>query len=64
MSDDQLIGSAEACRILGDIHRTTLTRWVAEGRVHAAVKLPGKNGAFLFWQSDVEDLASEPWPAA
>lgn len=54
-----LIGSAESCRILGDVNRTTLTRWVAEGRLAAATKLPGANGAFLFHRAEVERLARE-----
>lgn len=54
-----LIGSAEACRILGDINRSTLTRWVADGELPAAGKLPGKNGAFLFDRGDVEALAAQ-----
>lgn len=54
-----LIGSKEACAILGDISRATLTRWVASGRLAAAVKLPGPNGAFMFDREVVESLADE-----
>lgn len=54
-----LIGSKEACRLLGDINRSTLTRWVADGRLTPATKLPGGNGAFLFDRSAVEKLATE-----
>lgn len=42
-----LVGSAEACQIL-EIDRSTLSRWVASGRLDYWVKLPGDNGAFMF----------------
>lgn len=53
-----LIGSAEACRIL-HIHPATLMRWVRDGKVNEAHKLPGDNGARLFYRADVEALATE-----
>ena len=53
-----LVGSAEAERILGGINRTTLMRWVAEGRLPLAYKIPGKNGAALFHRADVVVLAN------
>lgn len=58
-----LIGTAEASRILG-IEKTTLTRWVADGRVTAEAKLPGKNGAFLFNRSEIVAYAAESRSAA
>jgi predicted site-specific integrase-resolvase len=56
--NDELIGSADACRIL-DIHPATLGRWVASGKITAASKLPKKNGAYVFRRAEVERLASE-----
>jgi hypothetical protein len=56
---DDLIGSAETCRILDNIHAATLSRWVTAGRIFPAHKLPGKNGAFLFRRADVERLRDE-----
>lgn len=53
-----LIGSAETCTIL-DIDRSTMSRWIAAGKLPYAVRLPGPNGAFLFNRSDVEELARE-----
>jgi excisionase family DNA binding protein len=53
-----LIGSAEACKVL-DIHPATLGRWVTQGRLTPAHKLPGRNGAYLFTRSDVERLRDE-----
>jgi predicted site-specific integrase-resolvase len=53
----ELIGTAESARIL-EIDKTTLTRWVADGRVVPAVKLPTTNGAFLFARADIEALAA------
>ena len=52
-SNSDLIGSAEACRVL-NVHPSTLTRWVAEGVIPAAHQLPGKNGARLFDRKVIE----------
>ena len=35
------------------IHRSTLSRWVAAGRITPAMKLPGVRGAFLFAEDEV-----------
>lgn len=57
---DDLIGSKDACRILG-IDRSTLSRWVALGKLPLAMRLPGDKGAMLFHRRDVEALAkTEP----
>ena len=53
-----LIGSAEACRIL-HIHAATLTRWVKAGKITPAHKLPTSNGAYLFNRADIQRLADE-----
>lgn len=53
-----LIGSAEACEILG-IDRSTLSRWVASDRLTYWVQLPGPNGAFLFDRKVVEALLEQ-----
>lgn len=53
------IGSREACQILQNIDRATLSRWVKDGKLPLAGKLPGKNGAMLFNRDDVERLAHE-----
>ena len=50
---DEMIGTAEAARMLG-VDKTTMTRRAAEGRPEPVVKLPGRNGAFLFRRADVE----------
>jgi excisionase family DNA binding protein len=55
---NDLIGTTEAARIL-NIDKPTLTRWVAAGRITAVLKLPGKNGAFLFHRADITQLANE-----
>ena len=55
---NDLIGTTEAARIL-NIDKPTLTRWVAAGRITAAHKLPGKNGAFIFHRADITALAKE-----
>lgn len=53
-----LLGSAEACVVLG-VNRSTLTRWVKAGRLHAHTKLPGGNGAYLFEREAIEALIQE-----
>jgi predicted site-specific integrase-resolvase len=52
---DDLIGTAEATRILS-VDKTTITRWVASGKLVPAMKLPKVNGAYLFHRSQVEAL--------
>lgn len=52
------ITSAEACDLLG-IDRSTLTRWVASGRLTPAFKAPGLRGPYFFHRTDVERLARE-----
>ena len=52
-----IIGSAEACRILG-IDRSTLTRWAAAGRVQPLERLcEGRTGAFVWDREVIEALA-------
>lgn len=48
-----LIGSAEACQLLG-INRSTLTRRVSRGELPPVGKLRGTNGAWIFRQADIE----------
>lgn len=54
----RLLGTAEVCRRL-HVNKSTLTRWVASGRIAAAQKLPGKNGAYLFDPTEVQRLEDE-----
>lgn len=53
--DQDLLTSAEVCDRL-EINRSTLTRWVAAGRIEPATKMPGLRGGFLFEQAEVERL--------
>jgi len=55
--NDDIIGSAESCRILG-IDKATLSRWVTAGRIEAVHKLPGRNGAYLFRRESIETVAA------
>jgi predicted site-specific integrase-resolvase len=57
-STPDLVGSAEACRLLGDINRSTLTRWVQLGTITPVMRLPN-GGAFLFKRADVLALAKQ-----
>jgi predicted site-specific integrase-resolvase len=58
-TDVALIGSREACRLLGEINRSTLIRWVRAGVLQPVAKLDGANGAYMFARADVEKLARE-----
>ena len=58
-----LMNSAEACKRLR-IDRSTLSRWVAQGRIVPAGKLPGLRGAFLFHPTEVERVRGEQGSAA
>lgn len=53
-----LIGSAETCDLL-DIDRSTLTRWVAAGKVAPAVRLPGRTGALLFDRAVIVEMLTK-----
>lgn len=53
-----LIPSAEVCERL-DIDRSTLSRWVAAGRIAPAYKSPGVRGPFLFDAAEVERVRQE-----
>ena len=58
ISAPDLITTAEACRLLGGIDRSTLIRWVGEGVIEAR-KLSGVTNTYLFARADVERLAAE-----
>lgn len=53
MTSPTLLHSAEVCERL-NIDRSTLSRWVAAGRIVPATKLPGLRGPFLFDPAEVE----------
>lgn len=53
-----LLSTAEAVAKL-NIDRSTLTRWVAAGRIKPAHKLPGLRGAYLFDPTEVQRLRDE-----
>jgi excisionase family DNA binding protein len=57
-NDPDLIGSAEVCQLL-HIHPSTISRWVDNGTLTPAHKLPGRNGAFVFHRADIEHLATQ-----
>jgi excisionase family DNA binding protein len=57
MSNESLIGSDEASKILG-VHRATFLRWVEDEVIKPVHQLPGPNGAYLFDRSAVETLAA------
>ena len=55
---NDIIGSTEACTILV-VDKSTLSRWVAAGRITPVARLPRKNGALIFNRSDIDALAAE-----
>ncbi len=56
-SNDRLIGSDEASQMLG-IDRSTLTRWVRQGKIAAAGKWNGRTGPYQFAYAEVARLAA------
>lgn len=54
-----LLNSAEACEALGGIDRSTLSRWVASGKIQPFTKLPGVRGAYLFQPDEIERVKAE-----
>lgn len=53
MGNPDLIGSAEACEILGDIDRATLVRRIARGELKTVTKMPGSAGPWVFDRAEV-----------
>lgn len=49
----EVIGTAEAAAAL-NVDRTTLTRWIARGKVKPYVQGTGRTGEFLFLPSEIE----------
>jgi excisionase family DNA binding protein len=61
ISPDSLVSTAEAAAILG-LERSTVLRWVREGRIAPAMKVSGKTGTYLFRRADVEAKLPEAHP--
>ena len=51
------VGSREACQILG-VDKSTLSRWVASGRLTPIMRGTSKNGAMFFDRADVNALVA------
>lgn len=47
MTEPTLINTADAAKMLG-VSRSTLTRWVAAGKIQAHMVVPGYRGPLLF----------------
>jgi hypothetical protein len=56
MPELNLISTREACRLLGDIDKTTLLDWVKQGKILPAHKGP-KNSGFLWERNYIEGFA-------
>lgn len=55
MRTTDVLSTAAAAERLG-IDRSTLTRWVAAGRLTPVVRGEGRNGVMFFAAADVDDL--------
>ncbi len=53
MGNPDVIGSAEACEILGGIDRATLVRRIARGELKPVTKMPGLSGVWVFNRAEV-----------
>lgn len=53
------IATREALVVLGYTNPSTIVRYVQSGKLTPSRKLPGRNGAYLFWRADVQRLADE-----
>lgn len=58
MAQTPLLSTAEAVERL-NIDRSTLTRWVASGRIVPAHKGPGRTGSYVFASEEVERVRAE-----
>ena len=58
MEPTDLLSSAEACERLA-IDRSTLSRWVASGRIEPALKSPGVRGPFVFTAAEIERVQAD-----
>jgi predicted site-specific integrase-resolvase len=57
-TESDLVGTRDAAEIIG-CERSTLSRWVALGKLPLALQLTGPTGAHLFHRADVDRLAVE-----
>jgi hypothetical protein len=64
LAPDDLIGSREACDILGFTDTSTISRYVALRKLRPIRRMPGATGAFIFNRADVERLRDERAAAA
>jgi len=58
ISPGDLIGGAEAMRLLGITHRSTLLRRIEAGQVPYLAQLDGPGGPYVFDRQDIERLAA------
>jgi excisionase family DNA binding protein len=57
MTNTELLTTAQVAALKG-VSVRTVARWVETGKLTAAVKIPGKTGAYLFTPDAVEDQAA------
>ena len=59
MENGTVVNTLEACEMLGGVNRSTLKRWVDEGKVTPMRKLPGETGGYLFLRAEIERFRDE-----
>ncbi len=64
MENGTVVNTGEACEMLGGVNRSTLKRWVDDGKITPLRKLPGWTGGYLFQRAEVERFAAERAEAA
>jgi excisionase family DNA binding protein len=57
MLPSDLLATAEVAKELGN-SVPTINRWVAEGKLIPAKKLPGRTGAYLFDRATIDALSA------
>lgn len=53
------ITTREALALLNLREPSTISRYVADGKLTPSRKLPGRTGAYMFWRADIERLAAQ-----
>lgn len=58
MHTTDVLSTAEAAELAG-VDRSTITRWVAAGRITPILRGPTGNGAMFFRRNDIASLTRE-----
>jgi len=61
--DTHLLTKTEAAAIIG-VDTSTLSRWITQGKITPAKKIPGQTGGYIFTRAEVARVAALHTPAA